>query len=60
MSYEEKGQWVYVVANILTFFAYVAIIMDKPRRRRWLTSTTSRRCCWRSASALRSPSPVES
>ncbi len=29
MSYEEKGQWVYVVANILTFFAYVAIIMGQ-------------------------------
>ena len=26
MSYEEKGQWVYLVANLLTFGAYVWII----------------------------------
>lgn len=26
MSYEEKGQWVYLVANVLTFGAYVLIV----------------------------------
>lgn len=26
MSYEEKGQWVYLVANVLTFGAYIAIV----------------------------------
>jgi hypothetical protein len=26
MSYEEKGQWVYLVANTVTFGAYVAIL----------------------------------
>jgi hypothetical protein len=26
MSYEERGQWVYVVANLVTFAGYVAVI----------------------------------
>ena len=26
MSYEERGQWVYVVAIVLTYIAYVAVI----------------------------------
>src|SRR5262245_47361066 len=27
MSYEEKGQWVYIVATVLTFAAYVVIVV---------------------------------
>jgi hypothetical protein len=27
MSYEEKGQWVYLVASVVTFSAYVATIL---------------------------------
>ena len=29
MSYEEKGQWVYVVAIVLTYCAYVAVILGQ-------------------------------
>ena len=29
MSYEEKGQWVYLVANVLTFGVYVWIIAGR-------------------------------
>jgi hypothetical protein len=29
MSYEEKGQWVYVVVNVLTFSAYVALVLGQ-------------------------------
>lgn len=31
MSYEEKGQWVYLVANMLTFGAYVVIVAGLAR-----------------------------
>jgi hypothetical protein len=33
MSYEEKGQWVYVVANVLTFGAYVALVLGQAANR---------------------------
>ena len=42
MSYEEKGQWVYLVAIVLSLGAYVAIVLGQPAEARWLTSTTSR------------------
>jgi hypothetical protein len=29
MSYEEKGQWAYIVVNVLTFSAYVAIVLGR-------------------------------
>ena len=29
MSYEERGQWVYLVAIVLTFGAYVAIVLGQ-------------------------------
>ncbi len=29
MSYEERGQWVYIVANVLTFGAYAAIVLGQ-------------------------------
>jgi hypothetical protein len=29
MSYEEKGEWVYLVANVLTFSAYVVIVLTQ-------------------------------
>jgi hypothetical protein len=29
MSYEEKGQWVYLVAIVLTFGAYVAVVLGQ-------------------------------
>ena len=29
MSYEEKGQWVYLVAIVLTYGAYVAIVLGQ-------------------------------
>ncbi len=33
MSNEEKGQWVYLVAIVLTYGAYVAIILGRAGRR---------------------------
>lgn len=29
MSYEEKGEWVYLVANVLTYGAYLTIILGR-------------------------------
>ncbi len=29
MSYEEKGLWVYLVANVLTYGAYLAIVLGR-------------------------------
>jgi len=29
MSYEERGQWVYIVVNILTFGGYAAIVLGQ-------------------------------
>lgn len=29
MSYEEKGEWVYLVANVLTYGAYISIILGR-------------------------------
>ena len=29
MSYEEKGQWVYIVAMVLTYGAYLAIVLGQ-------------------------------
>ena len=60
MSTEERGQWVYLVAIVPTYGAYVAIILRQATQTPILTSTTSRRCCGRSASALRSRSSVAS
>ena len=34
MSNEERGQWVYLVAIVLTYGAYVAIILRQATRRR--------------------------
>ena len=31
MSYEEKGQWVYLVVNVLTFVGYVVVIRAQAR-----------------------------
>lgn len=31
MSYEERGQWVYIVANVLTFSGYVAVVLGQAR-----------------------------
>ena len=31
MSYEEKGQWVYIVVNVLTFGAYLVIVSGMAR-----------------------------
>ena len=32
MSNEEKGQWVYLVVIVLTYVAYVAIVLGRPAR----------------------------
>jgi hypothetical protein len=32
MSYEERGQWVYIVANVVTFGAYAAIVFGQVGR----------------------------
>jgi hypothetical protein len=29
MSYEERGQWVYIIVNVLTFGAYAAILLSR-------------------------------
>ena len=42
MSSEEKGQWVYLVAFVVTYGAYVVISWGSSPRPRSLTSTTSR------------------
>ena len=31
MSYEERGQWVYIVVNVLTFGGYAAIVLGQAR-----------------------------
>jgi hypothetical protein len=31
MSYEERGQWVYIVVNVLTFGGYAAIVLGQVR-----------------------------
>ncbi len=33
MSYEERGQWVYLVANVLTFGAYLVIVLGQAANR---------------------------
>ena len=44
MSYEEKGQWVYLIVGVLTLGGYLMIVGGQARKCRSQTSITSRRC----------------